>query len=199
MKILQTSILAAGLTLSIGVQAQVFTNYSDADGLLNNNVNALDYDGNGDLWFGTQSGVSQFDGVNWTDHTTATDSGLVDNNITAVAAGSTGDIWVGSDFGVSRYSGGIWETFTELDGLGDDQVNYIHDDGLGVIWFGTNSGVSKYDGTWTSWGMAEGLPFGGVNCIEFASNGDIYFGGGLGGVLIFDGANFTELTENGDE
>ena len=53
---------------------QTFTNFTSADGLVDDNVTCGTYQGNGILWFGTQNGISKFDGVNWTNFTTFTDS-----------------------------------------------------------------------------------------------------------------------------
>jgi ligand-binding sensor domain-containing protein len=184
--------------LGSSLQAQTFTNYTMSDGLLADNVLSLDVAANGDLWFGTQNGVSVFDGVSiWTDHTTTTDTGLAHNTIQALAVMSTGDVWIGTDFGVSVYNGSVWTKYTEANGLGDDKVKYIAEDLAGNIWFATSDGASMFDGVnWTNYGMADGLPFGGANHITVHSNGDIWISTGLGGVAIWDGATFTEITEN---
>lgn len=189
-------LVIVALAFALSTQAQTFTNYSTADGLLHDNVSSVAIASNGDVWFGTQGGVSVFDGSNWTSHTTTTDAGLVDNSITCIAIASNGDVWVGSDFGAAMYDGNSWTTFTTADGLNNDQVKYIAEDG-GVIWIGTNTGLSSYNGsTWNTWGTGDGLPFGGVNSITPHSNGDLYLGSGLGGVIIYDGSSFTEITEN---
>ena len=87
--------------------AQTFTNYTSSDGLLADNVNAVDTDANNTIWFGTQNGVSEYDGSTWVDHTNAIDAGLIDDNIQALTVMSNGDIWVGTDFGASVYSGSV--------------------------------------------------------------------------------------------
>ncbi|MFT7615056.1 MAG: ligand-binding sensor domain-containing protein [Parvicellaceae bacterium] len=186
-------LLATG---SFSIQAQVFTNYTTVEGLLSNNVNCVAVDANDDLWFGTQNGVSFFDGTTWTDHTIAIDSGLADNNVVAIYVAADGTVWAGTDFGLSYYNGTSWATYTTIDGLGDDRVNSVTEDAAGDIWIGHSDGASEFTGTvWTSWGTAEGLPFGGVSHIEVHTSGDVYMGGGLGGVQIWDGAVFTEFTE----
>lgn len=175
--------------------AQTFTNYTTADGLLSNNVNCVDVDGSNSVWFGTQGGVSIFNGSIWTDHTVVTDAGLADNNIQAIYVANSGDVWVGTDFGASVYSGGSWTTYTVADGLGNDQVKCVSEDADGDIWFGTNSGATEFDGTnWTSYGTAQGLPFGGVTTIKTRSNGELWMGSGLGGVIVYDGSSFSVIT-----
>ena len=179
------------------VLAQSFTNYTNVDGIAHENVLCLAVAGNDVLWFGTQMGVSKFDGQNWTTYLVAMDSGLVDNTITALAVDDYAGVWVGTDFGASYYDGNSWTPYTEADGLGDNRVKdiFIHPDGS--VWFGTNDGVSILIlGVWASYGTSDGLPFGGVNSIALAGNGDVWLGTGLGGVSIFDGTNFTSITED---
>ena len=186
------SILTFGL-----IQAQTFTNYTDADGLINNGVNCLDVAPGDVMWFGTQAGVSVFDGNAWTTHSTSTDVGFVDDVVTALKVLSNGDVWIGSDFGAAHYDGSFWTTYTESDGLGDDRIRVIHEDLNGSIWFGTNAGITKFDGSaWTSWGTAEGLPFGGVTSIDEQPFLLLHLGSALGGVTIFINGFSSEITEN---
>lgn len=188
-------IAAFVVAIASTVSAQTFTNYTTADGLLSDNVSALDDDGGLVIWFGTQAGVSVFDGASWTDHTTAIDPGLVDNNITAIKVMSNGIVWAGTDFGVCEYDGASWTTYTTADGLGNNQIKCIEEDNNGDVWFGTNNGASHFDGsTWTNFGTAEGLPFGGVTALMIQPNDDVWMGSGLGGIMIYDGSVFTALT-----
>lgn len=184
-------ILACGFS-----QAQTFTNYTDAEGLANNGVNCLDVAANDVMWFGTQAGVSVFDGTNWAIHSTSTDVGFVDDVVTAIRVMSNGDVWIGSDFGAAHYNGTSWTTYTETDGLGDDRIKTIAELQNGDIAFGTNDGFSTFDGTdWLSFGTGDGLPFGGVTSITQNPSGVLYLGTALGGVQISDGG-FTEITED---
>ena len=193
-------------TITIGLafsglvsNAQTFTNYTTTDGLSHDNVTCLAADANDDIWFGTQEGVSFFDGTNWTVHTTTTDAGLVHNTISAICVLANGDIWVGSDYGASKYDGSSWSTYTTAEGLGDNRVNHIAQDATGTIWFGDYDGVTKFDGaTWTSYTMSDGLPFGGVVHTDFDSNGDQWFSTDLGGTVHFDGVTFTAYTTTED-
>lgn len=192
-------IIALSACIAGSATAQTFTNYTSADGLLADNVNALDSDASNTLWFGTQNGVSEFDGTTWTDHTNAIDAGLVDNTIQALTVMTNGDVWAGTDFGASIYSGGSWTGYTTNEGLGNNQIKCIEEDGNGDVWFGTNNGASHFDGTtWTNFGTSDGLPFGGVTAIMIQSNGDVWLGSGLGGVMIYDGSSFTALTASAD-
>lgn len=191
-------LILAGFLLATTISsAQNFTNYTTAEGLINNSVNCLVVDANDHLWFGTQEGISKFDGTTWTSIDLNSHPDLVHNTILAIEIDADGNLWVGTDFGVGKYDGTNWTTYTEADGLADNRIKYIRQDTEGNIWFGNNDGVSVFDGTdWMSYTMADGLPFGGINFITFDAAGNKWFGTGLGGVLMFDGTTFTEITED---
>ena len=176
---------------------QTFTNYTIADGLVDNNVLCATSQGNGVMWFGTQNGISKFDGVHWTNITTTTDTALISNTITAIKTMSNGDLWVGTDFGVCKYSNSNWTSFTTTDGLGDNRVKYISESSDGRIWIGEYDGFSIYDGVnFTNYNMSDGIPFGGIQHISFDSNQDAWMGSGFGGLIQFDGNNFTIYNSN---
>jgi len=193
----QISLVISLICFSSSMQAQTFTNYTTADGLINDNVICLDVDALGNIWFGTQGGVSKFDGTSWTNYSTAVNPGLVDDNIQAIFVDSNHDLWMGTDFGVTVKSGSSWLTYDSNTGLGNEQIKCINEDQAGNMWFGTNGGLSKFDGVnWTNYGAADGIPFGGVNSITIHSNGDLWIGTGLSGIRVFDGTTFSSITES---
>lgn len=176
---------------------QTFTNYTTADGLVDNNVLCATNQGNGVMWFGTQNGISKFDGINWTNITTSTDTALISNTITAIKTMSNGDLWVGSDFGICKYSNSTWTSYTTTDGLGDNRVKYITESSDGKIWIGEYDGLSIFDGiNFTTYNMSDGIPFGGIQHIYFDDNQDAWMGSGFGGLIQFDGNNFTVYNSN---
>ena len=190
-------ILCCSLLVSLPFQAQTFTNYTTDDGLINNTVNCLAIDVDDNLWFGTQEGVSFFDGINWTNFDVNSHPNLVSNTITAIAVDRDNNLWVGTDFGVSRFDGATWTTYTDDDGLADNRVRFINQDSQGNMWFANNDGISIFDGTnWVSYVRDDGLPFGGTNYVTFDAMENVWLGTPLGGVYIFDGSTFTTLTED---
>jgi len=182
---------------SASLFAQEYTHYTVTEGLINNSVNCVTIDDNQNIWFGTNNGVSKFDGVNWESFTTDMSPDLVDNSITAICATSAGEIWLGSDFGVSVFDGSTWVTYVEEDGLGDDRVSYISEDVDGVIWIAEKNGLSRFDGSsWITYGTEEGLPFGGLNYVTFDSNNELWLANSIFGLIHFDGLNFTTYNTN---
>ena len=180
---------------SYALSAQDFTNYFQADGLLDNSVNCVSVDANDHVWFGTNSGVSFFDGFTWESYTT--DDGLVDNVVKAIFTSSDGSIWVGTDFGLTVYDGTTTVSYTDEDGLGDNRINHINEDSNGWIWVGERDGLSVFDGeSWIAFTTDDGLPFGGINHVTFDTNDDKWLASSIFGVLHFDGTAFTTFDTN---
>ena len=178
----------------LNANAQSFTNFTTADGLASDNVLCVDVDVSDNLWFGTQQGVSKFDGTTWTTYNVTSDPTIADNNIQAIFIDSNGDTWIGTDFGISMFDGTNWISYTSADGLGNEQIKCIGQDATSKMWFGTSNGVSTLDGaTWTNYGTADGIPFGGVNSITLHTNGEVWLGTGLSGVRVFDGTTFNPI------
>jgi two-component system sensor histidine kinase ChiS len=189
--------LLFALIFSTSLVAQEYTHFTEAEGLINNSVNCLTIDQNQNVWFGTNNGVSMFDGVNWSGFSTDLNPELVSNSITAIFASTNGTVWFGTDFGINRFDGASWDIYTEEDGLGDNRISSITEDSNGNIWIGEKNGISKFDGVeWTSYGMDDGLPFGGVNEISFDSNNDLWLANSIFGMIHFDGTDFTTYNTN---
>lgn len=180
--------------------AQLFTNYTNVDGLIDNSVNCISIDANNNVWLGTQNGVSKFDGSSWTNYNASMDTGFIDNSINAICATSNGFVWIGTDFGASVFDGTSWTSFTTSNGLGDNRINHIAEKSDGTIWFGDYDGLTILNPSptysWTSYTMNDGLPFGGINYTAFDSNGDAWLGSGLGGLIKFDGSAFEIFNQN---
>jgi len=59
-----------------------------------------DVDGN--MWFGTNNGVSELSGGTWTTYTTA--DGLLQNHVIYVYGTTDGSMWFGTNKGISKYT-----------------------------------------------------------------------------------------------
>ena len=180
--IYQTLVLSLILsTHVIAQQRDLWTTFTTADGLADNNVRAIYESRDGALWFGTGGGVSRYD-VTWKTFTTA--DGLADNHVTAIYASRDGALWFGTyGGGVSRYDV-TWKTFTTADGLTDNHVSAIHESRDGALWFGTyGGGVSRYqEGVWRTFTTADGLADNDVRVIHESRDGALWFGTYGGGV-----------------
>ena len=179
------------------VQPGTWETYTTPD-LAANYVLSIAVDGD-DVWFGTNNGVSKFDGTTWTTYDDS-NSELVYNQVEAIAIDAEGNKWFGTRYGVSKFDGTNWMTY--------DNVRFISAiaiDQEGNIWFGTRLkggygyGVCKFDGTsWTTYDHSNGALYcpyppacDSVNAITVDNSGNVWVGTSTGGVSKFDGANWT--------
>lgn len=188
-------------------QEGTWTTYRQSDGLASDNVLSIGVDGEGNLWFGTNNGVSVFDGENWT--TYGTSDGLVQRHVNAIAIDEEGNKWFGTSQGVSKFDDGFTphnksdDTWTPYTTSNSQLVfNYISStavDQEGNIWFGTKIGdaygygVSRFDGmaSWTTYDRNSGLVDDAINAIAVDNSGNVWVGTYWDGVYEFDGANWT--------
>jgi len=178
-------------------KAQQWTNYTYANGLVYNSVNAVAIDNNDIKWFGTADGLSKFDGVTWTNYTTA--NGLSGNVVRSIAVDSQNNKWLGTEDGygynckIAKFNGVNWTIYSPSF-LDTNSIWSIAIDAQNNKWFGTSRGVLKYDGTnWTTYTTSAGLLNYGVNAIAIDANGLKWFGTN-GGLSMFDGTNWTNYT-----
>src|SRR5215472_11008892 len=86
---------AAGQQLSI-------RRYGVSDGLAHSGVRCIHQDAKGYMWFGTQEGLSRFDGYRFTNY--GTRDGLILPYINDIAEDRRGHLWVGTNGGgVARF------------------------------------------------------------------------------------------------
>ena len=172
-----------------------FSSYSKLQGLRHDQVRALIEDNLGNLWLGTDDGLTRFDGKYFSHYTT--EQGLNNNLILSLIQDSKGNIWFGTfRGGVTRYDGMNLTTFSVESGLPSDIVNSIFEDNTGKIWFGTGGGVSVYDGKYiTTYTKDQGLSGIDVRAINQDSAGRIWIASNGGGLSVFDGKSFTCYTE----
>jgi ligand-binding sensor domain-containing protein/signal transduction histidine kinase len=170
--------------------------YTDRDGLPHSFVEALTEDREGNLWLGTHGGglarlrdgkVAVF----------TTKEGLASNSAKCVFASREGTIWIGTDGGgLSRYREGTFTHFTTEDGLPSNIVWTIGEDSSGTIWVGTGRPTAlcalKQDGSFHTYTRAEGFPVDrGTRCVYGDRAGNLWAGGGAGGLCRFRDGTFT--------
>jgi hypothetical protein len=151
-----------------------WTTYNTSNsGIASNYVYAIAIDEEGNKWFGTNKGVSKFDGITCTTYNTS-NSGLACDSINAIAIDNSGNVWIiGTSIGgVSKFDGENWTTYDKSNsGLADNYVLAIAIEGTHVKWFGGcndaylnwdgvvhcgAAAVSRFDGSaWTSYVAGE--------------------------------------------
>jgi len=177
--------------LFVGVTAQTsFVNYTTTDGLANDFVSGgVCIDQSNVKWFGTQAGVSKFNGTTWTTYTT--DDGLIDNYINCIAYDNTNNkIWIGTSNGVSVFDGTSFVNYTSADGLIDNSTMDIDVDDSGNAWVTSFSGMSKIDsGVITNFTSVDGMSSD-LTTRVLAEGSNLYIGTLNAGFMIYDGSSF---------
>jgi len=133
-----------------------WTIYTTANGLPYNEVGAITFGPDGDLWCVLVTpgggGVAHFDGNTWEHYTN--EDGLGSDAIlwfeNALAVSSDGVLWVATfDGGVSRFDGEAWTSYTTEDGLLSDMVAAVAIAPDSDLWCnhpGPDLGISHFDG-----------------------------------------------------
>jgi len=181
-------ILVVATALSAEARGEWQT-FSTTSGLAGSQVLAIYEDLSGNLWFGTNGGVSRFDGVDW-----ITD--LAGDQVDAITQDRAGNFWFGSYVGgVSSFDGIRWKTYTPAQGIASNDVLAITAVRAGDIWVGSNGGgASRFDGnSWRTYTIADGLANNAINAITEDRSGNLWFGTD-GGVSRFDGASWRTYT-----
>ena len=133
-------------------------------------------DKRGNLWFGTENGLSKFDGKFFTNYSIA--QGLKDQTIYSLLEDHRGNIWIGtSSQGVYSFDG---IAFTHYDGahsLSHPMVLGMMEDKNNNIWFCTSMGANKFDGKYFTWYTTEqGLSNNIAKNVLEDKNGNIWIG-----------------------
>lgn len=76
--------------------------FDKKNGLVNNFVQSIAVDNHGWVWFGTQGGISVFDGKVWISYTM--DDGLISNDILCITVDKNGIVWFGTENGVMSFN-----------------------------------------------------------------------------------------------
>jgi ligand-binding sensor domain-containing protein/signal transduction histidine kinase len=159
-------------------------NYTNDQGFALSGVHSSCMDENGNLWFGSYSGATRYDGNTFTNFTVT--EGLISSGILSIFKDKEGNLWFGTITGVSRYDGRSFTSFTTAQGLAGNGVSCIAADNQGNLWFGTSNGVSKYNGnSFTNYSTRQGLISDDVNSILLDKSGNLWFGT-EGGVSRYD-------------
>jgi signal transduction histidine kinase len=131
-----------GLThLAVNGDAMVARRFTQADGLAQNNIYAVQQTRDGAVWAGTLSGgVSRFKAGVFTTYTKA--DGLASNTVASILETAAGTMWFATPNGVSVLSRGGWRSYSTADGLPSNDVNTLIEDSTGRVWAGTAAGLA---------------------------------------------------------
>ncbi len=176
--------LLAAMAASAQTPYTIVQNYTTSNGLPVNNIKCVVADDAGNIWFGSTSGLTKYDGTSMTTYNTS--NGLPDNTINRLHVAQNGDILIATNSGYSRFNG---TTFSN--DLAGTILKCVFEAQNGNIWVGTaGSGVKEYSSSWTTYTTANGIPHNFVNTITQDLSGNIWIGTSEG-VGKFNGTTWT--------
>ncbi|TFW27354.1 response regulator, partial [Massilia horti] len=139
-----------------------FDHLSVEDGLAQESVLSIAQDTDGFMWFGSQTGLSRFDGYRFTNFRNIVgDPRTLGNNwVRVLLVDRKGRLWIGTDGGLDRYDVAT-QTFVHYPaiestrrGNGNRHVHAIVEDGKDGLWLATADGLQHFDiasGRFTMW------------------------------------------------
>lgn len=198
--LLTTSLLACGAAAAATPARPLTADYTDEryevrDGLAHSTINTIVQTSDGYLWFGTQEGLSRFDGVRFTTFDHVTTPTIADSFIQALAVDRDGSLLVGTTGGgVTRTRHGTWERLrVNTPDARDVYALAVSPDG--TLWVGTNHGLYGIRPTsLRRFDTADGLGSNDVRSLLAEPDGTIWAGTARGGVSRIVGATVTTYT-----
>lgn len=148
--------LSVFCTAGVSAQTHLFKDYTTGDGLPDSRVAPIIQDKRGYLWFGTQAGLTRYDGKEFYTFGGAKEiPGIFGRDI---AEDHTGAIWFAyTGFhrgGLLRYFEGTLTEFGRAEGLVGHDAVCVTEDAARTIWVGSDRGTSRIrfsDSARTQW------------------------------------------------
>jgi len=200
MKTMKTKIILLSSVIMIIFTATGFTQTNDWEifnsansPIPGNSVLSVECNGNTG-WIGTTSGVSYFNGTQWT-VLDAENSGLPNNYVNDIAREQNGAIWFATDNGLARLYDHEWTVFnTTNSGLPVNIIKCINIDNNGAKWIGTwGGGLVKFDNTnWTLFNTSNSqIPGNGINSVSIDKSNNIWAGTFNNGIGVYNHLSWT--------
>jgi len=143
----------AVVTAAAPARSLRFEQLTVEQGLPQESVLAMVQDQQGFMWFGSQDGLSRYDGYRITTFKSAPSdpASLADNWVRVLYLDADGQLWVGTDSGLDRYDAATqrFTHFTPAErkgrGNGDRHIHAIASDGANGLWIATADGLQHFD------------------------------------------------------
>ena len=113
----------------------IASHFTMAQGLRNNGIQTFFEDRDRNLWIGTTSGISRWDGSRFTNY--YLQDGLAYGWVRSFAEDRNGDVLVGTDRGISRFHKGKFVTDPAFAQLSRDRIWSILPDSQDTLWLAT--------------------------------------------------------------
>ena len=176
-----------------------YTSINSSKGVKNNEIDNIVEDASGNIWFGTDAGISKYSGdavINFTK-----EQGIIDKSIRSIVQDDKGYLWfAGNSDGLSRFDGVHFLNYGKPQGLPSSMFWSLETDFKGNLWLGTygdepGNGLLKFDGrSFVTFSKDQGLPSDVIYFIHHDSSGTLTLATAEG-ISIFDGKSFTNFSD----
>ena len=135
-----------------------FTRFSEADGLLSNQIRCLLEGRDGSLWIGSEAGVTRYHDGKFRNFTEK--NGLASNSVRGLCEDHEGNLRIATARGLCRMDKeGTISTFNIMLGRSANSLKFVCADHHGRIWTGSSEGLNCVEGeSIVTYGVAQGLP-----------------------------------------
>jgi ligand-binding sensor domain-containing protein/signal transduction histidine kinase len=143
------------------------------DGLPDNLVQAMWEDSDGNLWAGTNGGLSRFENGRFV--ASSLDRKEERNSVRCLFEDREKNMWVGTTNGLNRFRDDRFTTYSDTEGLPSDEPVVVLQDRAGQIWIGYhNSGLVAFSpGPLRVYTKRDGLPSNEILSLHESRNGDL--------------------------
>ena len=173
--------------------ASPLRHFDAQDGLPDILVRALLSDSSGNLWVGTNGGLSRLENERFV--TPALDRSGGSDWVRSLFEDREGDLWVGMSSALNRFRDDPFRSYGRSEGLPSDQPTAVHQDRAGNVWIGFHDqGLVKVDGgKYLRYGKADGLASDEIFAIRDRRDGDLLVSTRGGLSRFHQGRFFNEL------
>ncbi|MDD4236350.1 MAG: two-component regulator propeller domain-containing protein [Bacteroidales bacterium] len=180
--------------LSLVSFSQYSKHYTYEQALAADNVRSVAIDNNGEIWIGTISGITNYNGTTFTTYTT--EDGLGSNLIYDIYIDNSNNVWAATGYGLAVYDGVVWNNYIMDDGMPSNTIWTVSGDENDVIWFGTSdTGIGKIDGgVISAYGTGDGLISNSVKRILVDRSGNVW-SGTASGISMFTGSEWINFNQ----
>ena len=126
-----------------GTRRQSWRSFGVADGLAGMTINDITQDGDRNLWFATDNGVSRFDGHEFTSFGAA--DGLAHDRVNDLLWRSDGVLWIATARGLSSLEKGQLQSYGLADGLAGTRILSLREGADGALLIETDAGWCRHN------------------------------------------------------
>ena len=165
-----------------------FTQFTTENGLADNRIMCIYEDRKGNIWMGSQGGLTRYDGTSFQNFTTR--DGLSHNDVNTILEDRTGKIWIGTrgNLCILEPGKGISEIAPST-GTFFNNVWSVIEDQEGDIWIGGTAGLWRYKDS-----SSIQLSSASVTSIHEDPFGNIWFAHGASGLQKSGFSQFKQTT-----